>query len=210
MTLNAVQKLYEQYYVEKNFERADLFESLKTKYNIHSALYPGSFVHVTPSFFIPELVYVDNNKRAKKFFDMESLVAEFISKRKVYDSDVVFSFISSDFSRPLELEDKSFDLLISQYSGFVSQACKRYLRKDGILLANNSHGDAGIAFIDKDYEFIAAVYVKGGRHYITDKNLDSYFIPKKQVTITKEYLWSLGKGIAYTKSAGSYLFRKIS
>ena len=208
MTLNAVRNLYNRYFVENNFERADLFESLKTKYNIYSALYPGSFVHVTPSFFFPEVVYVDTDKRARKFFEQESLVAELISERKTYASNATFNFISSDFSSPLGLRENSFDLLISQYSGFVSQACKSYLRTGGILLANNSHGDAGMAFIDDDYEFIAAVYVKDSRHHITEKNLGSYFIPKKQVRITKNYLRDLGKGIVYTKAASSYIFRK--
>ena len=103
-----------------------------------------------------------------------------ISKKKTYDTDAVFHFISSDYSQPLDFKEKSYDLLISQYAGFVSQACKKYLKTGGILLANNSHGDAGMAFIDDDYEFIAAVYVKGGSYHITDRNLGSYFIPMKQ------------------------------
>jgi hypothetical protein len=205
-----VQELYKQSYVDNNFERADLFESLRSRFNIHSALYPGSFVHVTPSFFFPEVVYVDNDLRAKKFFEQRSSVAELISKKKAYDTDTVLHFISSDYSKPLELKEQSFDLLISQYAGFVSQECKKYLKIGGILLANNSHGDAGMAFIDDDYELIAAVYVKSGRYHITDKNLESYFFPKKQIPVTKEYLEELGKGIGYTKTANSYLFRRIS
>ncbi|WP_135611636.1 hypothetical protein [Methanococcoides sp. AM1] len=205
-----VQELYKQSYVDNNFERADLFESLKTRFNINSALYPGSFVHITPSFFFPEVVYVDSDPRAKKFFEQKSSVADQISKKKAYDTNAVFHFIPSDYSRELDLNEKSFDLLISQYAGFVSQECKKYLKIGGLLLANNSHGDAGVAFIDDDYEFIAAIYVKSGRHHITDRNLGSYFVPKKQIKITKEYLEELGKGIGYTKTANSYIFRRIS
>lgn len=205
-----VQGLYRQFYVDNNFERDDLFKSLKSRFNINNALYPGSFVHITPSFFISEVAYVDSDPRAKKFFDQKSTVADMISKKKTYATDAVFRFISSDYSRPLDLNEKSYDLLISQYAGFVSQACKKYLRTGGILLANNSHGDAGMAFIDDDYEFIAVVYVKGGSYYITDRNLESYFIPKKQIQVTKEYLEKLGKGIGYTKTANSYIFRRVS
>ncbi|KGK99740.1 hypothetical protein LI82_00555 [Methanococcoides methylutens] len=205
-----VQELYRESYVDNNFERAELFETLKTRFNIDSALYPGSFAHVTPSFFIPEVVYVDNDPRAKKFFEQRSLVADLISKKKTYCTDAVFKFISSDYSKPLDLKENSFDLLISQYAGFVSQECKKYLKIDGILLANNSHGDAGIAFIDDDYELIAAVYVKSGKYHITNRDLGSYFFPKKQIPVTKEYLKELGKGIGYTKTANSYIFRRIS
>jgi SAM-dependent methyltransferase len=205
-----VQELYRESYVDNNFERADLFETLKIGFNINNALYPGSFAHVTPSFFIPEVVYVDTDKRAKKFFEQKSKVADLIAKKKTYETDAVFHFISSDYSRPLDLKEKSFDLLISQYAGFVSQECKRYLKIGGILLANNSHGDAGMAFIDDDYEFIAAVYLKNRKFHITEKDLDSYFIPKKQIQVTKDHLAELKKGIVYTKTANSYIFRRIS
>ena len=205
-----VQELYRESYVDNNFERADLFETLKTRFNINRALYPGSFAHVTPSFFIPEVAYVDTDPRAKKFFEQKDAVADLISKKKTYDTDTVLHFISSDYSGSLDLKEKSFDLLISQYAGFVSQECKKYLKVGGILLANNSHGDAGMAFIDDDYELIAAIDVKSGRYHITDRDLGSYFFPKKQIPVTKEYLRELGKGIGYTKTANSYLFRRIS
>ncbi|NPE28808.1 hypothetical protein HNV12_12755 [Methanococcoides sp. SA1] len=205
-----VQELYDQFYVDNDFERADLFESLKLKFNINSVLYPGSFAHVTPSFFFSEVVYVDTDRRAKKFFEHKISVADLISKRKTYDPDAVFNFILSDYSKPLGLNEMSFDLLISQYAGFVSQACKRYLKIGGILLTNNSHGDAGMASIDDDYEFIAVVYAKNGKYNITDRNLESYFIPKKQIKVTKEYLEELGRGVGYTKTANSYIFKRVS
>ncbi len=210
MKKDNVQELYIQYFVENSFERADLFEALKAKFSIHNALYPGSFVHITPSFFFSEVVYVDTDLRSKKFFEQNNLVADLIAKKKTYSSDAVFHFISADYSHSLDLNEKSFDLLISQYAGFISQACKRYLKINGILLANNSHGDAGMAFIDADYEFIAVVYVKGGKYHITNKNLESYFIPKKNIEVTKEYLEKLGKGLGYTKTANSYIFRRVS
>ncbi len=205
-----VQDLYNQSYVDNDFERADLFESLKEKFNIKSALYPGSFVHITPSFSFTEVVYVDSDPRARKFFEKRDIVSDLISGKKKYDSETVFAFLSQSYTKPLELQEESFDLLISQYAGFVSQECKKYLKTGGILLANNSHGDAGMAFIDEDYEFIAAVYVKDGKYHITNRNLDSYFIPKRDIEITKKYLKELGKGIGYTKTANSYIFRRVA
>lgn len=77
-----VQELYRESYVDNNFEREELFESLKTRFNINNALYPGSFVHVTPSFFIPEVVYVDNNRQTKKFFEQKDAIADLISRKR--------------------------------------------------------------------------------------------------------------------------------
>ena len=34
---------------------------------------------------------------------------------------------------------------------------ERYLKVGGILAVNNSHGDAGLASIDPDYEFIGVI-----------------------------------------------------
>lgn len=47
-----------------------------------------------------------------------------------------------------------FDLLISQYAGFISDTCINYLKVNGYLLVNNSHADAGLAAIDKDYKLL--------------------------------------------------------
>jgi hypothetical protein len=104
---------------------------------------------------------------------------------------------------------ETFDLLISQYAGFVGQYCKPYLKTGGFLLANNSHGDAGLAAIDDDYQLKAVFSARNGKHRISEKNLDEYFVPKSQIQLTKEYLEKLQKGIVYKKTAGVYLFQKV-
>ena len=66
-----------------------------------------------------------------------------------------------------------------------------------------------MASIDKDYEFIDVLRRKSDEKYtFSDKNLNSYFIPKKPIEITKEYLEKIQKGIGYTKYVSAYLFRK--
>ena len=59
---------YRKYHIDKADERRGLFEGLVERFGVGRALYPGSFVHVTPSFVIPEVVYVDSDKRAAAFF----------------------------------------------------------------------------------------------------------------------------------------------
>ena len=52
-------------------------------------------------------------------------------------------------------------------------------------MANNSHGDAGIAYHDEDFELIALANNRNGKWMISYENLEEYFIPKKDIEITK-------------------------
>lgn len=201
-------ELYQKYYQKRRFERFDLFKTIADEFNVWRALYAGSFVHITPSFVFPEVVYVDDDKQAQQFFGKPE-VLRFIAERKIYphDSKVTFHFADyrNGFDEPLE----TFDLLISQYAGFVGQHCKPYLKSGGFLLANNSHGDAGMAAIDDDYRLKAVFSVRRGKHRISETNLDEYFVPKSQTQITRDHLEKLQKGIGYKKTAGGYLFQKV-
>jgi len=62
---------------------------------------------------------------------------------------------STMVSKALEIDP--VDLIISQYAGFVGQATKKYLKTGGILLCNDSHGDATLARFDHDFEFIGVM-----------------------------------------------------
>ncbi|MDF2379605.1 MAG: hypothetical protein P1V18_05330 [Candidatus Gracilibacteria bacterium] len=200
---------YNKYHSDRDNERIGLFTALNEKYSIESALYPGSFTHITPSFVFPHLVYVDSYKAAGKFFD-QTEVLEYITTRKKYEKEPTVTFHLSDYYKDFGEQKDSFDLLISQYAGFISQACKKYLKKGGILVANNSHGDASMAFLDPDYEFVAVYNRKSDDKYaISEKNLNSYFIHKKQVKITKAYLEKIQRGIGYTQSPSGYIFKKV-
>jgi hypothetical protein len=204
----SVLDLYQRYFQERQFERLDLFEIMADRFNVQRALYPGSFVHITPSFIFPDVVYVDNDKQAKRFFGSPE-VLKFVAGRKVYPQEAKVTFYFADFRDSLDEPSETFDLLISQYAGFVGQHCKPYLKTGGFLVANDSHGDAGFAAIDDDYQLKAVFSVRNGKHRISETNLDEYFIPKSQIQITKEYLEGLQKGIGYKKTAGGYLFRKV-
>lgn len=207
MTISALD-LYNKYFLERNFERLDLFRIIADKFNVQRVLYPGCFVHVTPSFVFPDVVYVDSDKQANQFFG-EPEVVNFINKRKMYPQAAKFTFYSADYKLGIEEMPGSFDLLISQYAGFVGQHGKQYLRTGGLLLVNNSHGDAGMADIDVDYQLIGVFSVINENYNFDDNDLDAYFVPKSHDEITKEYLEKLQKGIRYKKLASEYLFRKV-
>jgi len=203
------QELYNKHFVQKAFEREDLFGAILNKYGCRSVLYPGSFIHITPSFIFPEVIYVDSDSQAKRFFKNSEDVKNIIASKKQYPENSKIAFFGQSYLKPLAIPLESIDLLISQYSGFVSLHCKKYLKKGGILLVNNSHGDATMAKLDSSYKFIAVVRRQKVNYTIIDSDLDSYFIPKKPIKITRSYLEQINRGIGYTKSATSYIFEKI-
>lgn len=71
-------------------------------------------------------------------------------------------FVKKDY-RELVEEVQKYDLLISQYAGFVSKYCKAYLKRDGILIVNDSHGDASMAYLDSEFSLISVVNQQDGK-----------------------------------------------
>lgn len=204
-----VLKLYQKHFVDKNDERLELFVLLAENFAIRQALYPGSFTHLTPAFVFPSTCFVDLDRRAARFFENPQ-VLNLVRQRKLYQAEPEVRFHSGDYAKGLAEPDGSFDLLISQYAGFVSQSCKRYLRMNGYLLVNNSHGDASMAWLDQDYGLIGAIHRRGKRFRIAMNGLGSYFVPKVERAISREYLERTQRGIGYRKSAYSYVFERVA
>ena len=168
--------LYKQWYIDRDYTQLDLFEFLSHNLNISSAIYPGSYVHISPSFFIPYVCYVDLDKKARTFFsDIPSLENYIHESVTSYKDNTTIRFYSQDYTKPIPEPDNSFDLLISQYAGFISQPCKRYLKQLGYLLVNNSHGDAGIAALDSDYTLVYVINRRNGKYIFSQNKLNEYF-----------------------------------
>jgi hypothetical protein len=199
--------MYLRFHVEKQDERLGLFERLVERYGVRSALYPGSFVHVTPSFVIPTVVYADSDRRARRFFADPGAV-ELIKGRRTYGEEPTVRFHYGDYAAGFPEPAGSFDLLISQYAGFVSRAGKRYVRLGGHLVANNSHGDASMAALDPDWKLVAVYTRRGERFTLASDELDTYMIPKRGPPPTVESLEASMRGVAFTRRAGGYVFRR--
>lgn len=105
----------------------------------------------------------------------------------------------------MEEEGESFDLMISQYAGFISRFCTPYLKKKGILLANDSHGDATWAYCSGEYDLIGIV---NDRLEIEEDNRDGFFTFARKRDIDIDDLLKKMKGPKYRKMANSYLFQK--
>lgn len=202
-------ELYNKHFIESHREILDLFRLLKEKYNITSAIYPGSFIHISPAFIFPVTAFIDSDRRVEKFFADEEILA-MVEKRKQYKETPKIQAFQQNYEKKTTLKEGSFDLMISQYAGFISQSCKKYLKVGGIILVNNSHADAGLAHLDKDYEFIGVANHTKGKLRISEKNLDQYFIPKKGVHPPKSKLMDTMTGVGYVKTAANYLFKRVA
>jgi hypothetical protein len=205
-----IPKLYKKYNVDKDYTSIGLFRELRKKFKTNKVFYPGSYVHITPSLIFPNVTYADSFRNTFKFYESAETV-EYLKKNKEYLEEPIIRFYQQDYNKPFKELTEEFDLVISQYAGFVGQSVKQYLKKGGILVCNNSHGDASMASLDSDYELISIYRRESDEKFtISDKNLLNYLIPVSGVVPTKEKLIKTMKGIAYTKSPSGYIFRKVA
>lgn len=200
-------QLYQNYFVDRQSDRPGLFRVLKDRYDIQSAIYPGSFVHIAPSLIYPRVAYIDNDRRVQKFFSDPDVLA-WVNNNKEYEQDATLIAFQQNYSKPTPVDIGQFDLLISQYAGFVSQECKQYLKTGGLLLVNNSHADAGLAYLDPDYELVAVVNQNKGKWSLKEDGLEEYFIPNKGVHPSRDELQKTMRGVGYKKTATNYIFKK--
>ncbi len=190
-------------------DRRRLFAAVRGVVDASTALYPGSFVDIAPSFVFDSVTYVDIDRRAPKFFADTDGVREIVARHRGPATGDI-AFIHADYTNGLDLPDEHFDLLVSLYAGFVSEHCTRHLRIGGTLLVNPSHGDTAMASIDPRYELAGIVTSRHGEYQVSNSDLDTYLIPKKPQSITVDGLHEAGRGIGYTKSPFAYLFTRIA
>ena len=184
-------------------DRKQLYKNVVEAFSIKSALYPGSHIDIMPSFVIPSVIYMDSYKGTIKFFkDVEGL-RQIIDTHKIYTEDPEIFFIEGDYNLQYNIEP--VDLIISQFAGFVGQATKSYLKEGGILLSNDSHGDATLAYCDPDYEFVGVV---DANNLINTENLENYFKFARTRDINVDKVRETMKGPNYKIKAENYIFRK--
>jgi hypothetical protein len=147
-------ELYKKYNVVKDYTSIGLFRELKKKFEINKVFYTGSYVYITPSLLFPNVTYADSFRNTFKFYESAETF-EYLKKNKEYPEEPVFKFYQQDYNKPFKELTEEFDLVISQYAGFVGQSQKLYLKKGGILACNNSHADASMASLNSDYELIS-------------------------------------------------------
>ena len=182
---------------------------LKNNFQITRVLYPGSWIHLTPSLVFPFVVYVDSMTNTKQMLEDFELLA-YIGKHSLVFNPSIKTY-EKDYRCEIDETKESFDLLISLNSGFVSQYCSLYLKKNGLLLANNTHYDAIKAFTDKKLQVIG---VFSNFSDLKQKNLEDYFKTRNNQIITSEKVFENSKKppskakYQLKKKALYYLFKK--
>ncbi|MBZ4399483.1 class I SAM-dependent methyltransferase [Myxococcus faecalis] len=205
--MERVEEIYQGFVVDHQLERAGLFEVLRERYvAVDTVLYPGCFVHITPSFFFQHVVYVDRNDLAQGFFANKDGVLRKISSRQQYAQKAYVRFVAQDFTQPIPILDESFDLVLSLYAGGIARACGKYLKVGGLLVTNDHHGDAADAAAEENLALVAVVKELRGKFTFSDQELDTYLVPR-QATRGPRASRSEGRP-EWTRHADYYVFRK--
>ncbi|MCL4295315.1 MAG: hypothetical protein KJ077_06290 [Anaerolineae bacterium] len=200
--------LYKKFYSDLQFERAGLFQAVQEKYNCQHVLYPGSFVHITPSFFFPHVVYIDRDPKAQAFFADRDSVSAYINSRKTYKRSAYFRFIAQDYTAAVPRLDEGFDLLISLYAGRIYPACQNYLKLGGLLLTNNHHHEGEEAAGQGEFKWVAVVQFRKNKYTVVEENLDRLVNNQTRTTKAKRYLKQSNYGVTYTENEVYYIYQR--
>ncbi|WP_299519522.1 hypothetical protein [uncultured Serinicoccus sp.] len=193
-------------YRESIGDRSELFAAVADLRPVEEALYPGSYVDLSPSTAIASVTYVDTDVRAARFFADTDLVQQELSGRTRPGAGARVRFLEADYTGPLEVPQRSVDLIVSLYAGPVSEHTRPYLRRGGRLLANASHGDASLAALDPAWTLVAVVDHRDGRYRVSTERLEEHLVPRRPDLADAERIRASGRGVAYTRSAFAYLF----
>jgi hypothetical protein len=203
----SVPKLYDQYFIQKGDERRHLFQILSSNYELRTGIYPGSFVHITPAFYIPEMMFIDSDKRINRFFS-DANTLQYIDENKQYSSEPKVNWLQQDFTQDNPIQENYYDIMFSFYAGFISQHCKENIKSGGILVANNSHGDATLAIADPEYICIGVIQRNDQKFRLQTNDLEAYLTKKNGAELDIEKVKAKMIGEKFRQSAFAYVFQK--
>ena len=161
-----------------------ILKLLKNNHEIKRVMYPGSWIHLTPSLVFPFVVYVDNFAKMESILSDPELLEYIGTNSEIYGESII-KVHQLDYRNEIPEEKESFDLLISLSSGFVSQYCGSYLKKNGVLFVNNEHYDASRAYVDENF-FPIGIFTLNGKLIQKNQTIQEYFLTKKNQVITSE------------------------
>ncbi len=200
-------ELYQNYYAAIRFERQGLFQLVHEQYGCKEALYPGSSVHITPSFYIPHVVYVDKSNDAAQFFSNKNAVIEQISHHKKYKRSAFFQFLHQDYTQALPIQHQ-FDLLIALFAPQVIHNCTQYIKKNGIVLVHPFQNNLYDAANDPELIFESVIQFTKNLYQIIppDKTGIDPFLKSSP---PRKYLKQNSNSVDYIENEMYFIFRKI-
>ena len=190
------------------FERSGLFELIQKMYHPAEVLYPGSSVHITPAFFFPHVVFVDQDPEAREFFSNHEAILDLVIRQRRYRRKPYVQFIFQDFSKPLPVRENQFDLVLALFTDGVAKACKPYLKPGGLLLTNNHHNDAVEAAQDDELALTGMVEMQKGKYRLLDREAGEELKIRDQESQSKRYLRQTSRGAEYIENECYYIFQK--
>lgn len=176
---------YLSYYEGTNDWHLQAFRLINNKFSPKHVLYPGCWIHLTPSLVFSQVVYVDLFSKMEKAFNDSDLL-KYIEKHSEYQGKPKIKFHQSDYRGKFDEDEASFDLLISLSSGFISQACDSYLKKNGLFFVDNEHYDASMAYVDPKFELIR-VFKTIGEYIESKQSINSFFITPKGIPLHSKW-----------------------
>ncbi len=195
-----VKDKYTQLYRSIRFERSGLFELIKKEFNPKAVIYPGCSIHITPSFYLNHVVYIDKSQQAIDFFSNINAVTSFINQNKTFKEPAYWKFIPGDFRSDLGLEYASFDLLLSLFSGKMIDSCERYIKSGGLIITSSLFSDNDSIKDRKDFELLGLIKCKNQKYSIDYNGHESKH--------GKSRLRSKNNGFEYIDNESYYLYRK--
>jgi hypothetical protein len=189
------------------------FRLIKKKFSSKKVLYPGSWIHVTPSLVFSHVVYVDLFSKMEKIFS-DSELLQYVENHREYQDKPKIEFHQTDYRSKFGEVEESFDLLISLSSGFISQACGVYLKTDGLLFVDNEHYDASMAYVDPKFDLVG-VFKTVGEYIDSKQSIHSFFITTQGKPITLEMVEENSQRspskakFKLRKKAQFYIFQRI-
>ena len=163
-----------------------MFRSVRDLIGVQRVVYPGSYVHLTPSLVFPRVCYVDSVKGFGAAMQSEDLVP-WLDAHKEYAAPVELTAIETAYNRIPSTLLAGFALMISLNAGAISQECKPLLSPGAHLLANDGHYDAARSHLDADYTLVAALNADGS-YETGEEALRGYFVSKQGQPLTREML----------------------
>lgn len=188
----------------------------------NQCLYPGSYIHVTPSLCFSSCTYVDPFVGAKNhvhdFFQNDrNQLTEYLLGPNA-DDNLHIEFIQTsveDFAHPKRDDPHKFDVLLSfSAPGRISEVCAPLVRRNGLLLVNDEHGDASLAYSQEDVWRLVGLIQHVGTQIQTDPAvLDTCFCGKSGNILPHQALQNSGMALSkrpfkYTTNPVLYIFQK--
>lgn len=192
---------YDKLYRSISFERREILKYICCRYDCSTVLYPGCAIHITPSFYFPHVVYVDKSESSKKFFSHGREVEDLVLSQKKYKRRPFIHYLHADFSKALPLRDKSFDLLISIFSGKQVEYCESYLAAGGIVLTNNLFSDESFLSLSSHFRLRETLVIRRGK-IISFK--------EQRLKARQSTLKSSGQGFRYEDNEIYYIYEITS